>query len=101
MNQGILNYAPIFWFHEYENYFPIDVKAIIENADLYHDGEKVSFGRKVEELVGLVKNGEDFWLELAEIDFQLSVKNDKKIQSKKGFGLTYTADILLPIKNEV
>lgn len=101
MNQGILTYAPIFWFHEDEHYFPIDVKSVIENANLYLDGKEAPFGRKVEDLVGLEKNGEEYWLELPDIDFQLSIKNKKKIQSKKGYGLRYVSDSIRELYSEL
>lgn len=94
MNSGIVNYAPIFWFHEHEHYIPIEVKALVENADLYKKGKKVPFGRRVEDLIDLENNGKDYWLVLPDLDLGLSKKNNYIIKSKKGYGLTYTTDAI-------
>lgn len=94
MDSGITRYAPIFWFHEYESYLPIEVKAIVENADLYKKGKKVPFERSLEDLVGLEKNGKDYWLEIPDLDLGLSKTNNYIIKSKKGYGLTYVAEAI-------
>jgi len=84
MNQDILRYAPIFWFHGDESYFPIEIAAIAEHSDLYRDGVKLPYRRKLEDLVNLENNGKDSWLELADINLQISKEGSNDIQSKRG-----------------
>jgi len=84
----------VFWYHEHESYLPIEVKAIVENANLYKKGKKVPFGRKLEDLVGLDSNGRDYWLEPPDIEFNLSYQQNSSIRSKKGYGLTYASEAI-------
>ena len=94
MDSGLTRYAPIFWFHENEAFFPIEVRVLVEIADLYKQGVKMPFSRKLEDLINLEKNGQDYWLEIPDINLGLSKTNNYIIKSKKGYGLTYVAEVI-------
>lgn len=88
MNEGILKYAPIFWFHKNESYLPIEVKALVEHSDLYKNDKKVPFNKTLEELRDLKNNGKEYRLALPNIELGLSKRNNYLIGSKKGYGFT-------------
>src|SRR3990167_11176572 len=94
MDSGLTRYAPIFWFHENEAFFPIEVRVLVEIADLYKQGVKMPFSRKLEDLINLEKNGQDYWLEIPDINLGLSKTNNYIIKSKKGYGLSYVAEVI-------
>jgi len=94
MDTGLTRYAPIFWFHENETYLPIEVRALVENADLCKRGVKEAFTRKLEDLTNLENSGKDYYLQIADLDLGLSKSNNYIVKSKKGYGLTYVAEAI-------
>jgi len=83
----VTEFSPIYWFHEDEVYLPIDPKILVENSELYLNGEKVEFNGSIDDLEFLDESGINHWLAIPNVNLGYPDSNkDETIKSPYGIG---------------